>query len=218
MANRYNRQFLENPHNRGTVLDCSFIVDSANGNGLGIRSLKKSGRIFQVYMHTSATPAVGNPNPEAGVIVVQLQDNYNRYLGGYASFVSPLSGSPISSGMTVGVPYVIVSLGASTAAQWQAAGVPAYIVPAVGVSFIAKATSVAGGGAVEAIAAAGSGVDHIEAIGDANLMNSHGATIIGQSPGMTIISAAFAGGVLTAPADGTVIGMNFYMNNSAQGV
>src|ERR1017187_394412 len=55
-----------NPHNEATILDCNFVVDSANGNGLGIRNLKGSGRVAQVFMHTSATPAAGNPNPVAG--------------------------------------------------------------------------------------------------------------------------------------------------------
>lgn len=218
MSNRRDIQFHYSPHNKATVLDCSFIVDSANGNGLGIRSLKPSGRIASVYMHTSSTPAAGNPNPESGIIVVTLQDNYNRYLGGYSGFSGPLSGSTITSGLSVGNPYVIVSLGASTAAQWQTAGVPSTITPAVGVSFIAAATSIAGGGAVQAPAAAGAGVDHIEVIGDPNLMNSTGALVTGAGTGMQLILAAYKNTVLTAPADGTVIGLNFYMNNSAQGV
>src|SRR5580698_1169620 len=50
-------------------IDCNFIVDSSNGNGLGIRSLKGSG-CASVYMHTSATPAAGNPNPASGYILV----------------------------------------------------------------------------------------------------------------------------------------------------
>jgi hypothetical protein len=218
MSNRRDIQFTYNPHNKATVLDCSFIVDHSNGNGLGIRSLKPSGRISSVFMNTSATPAAGNPNPAAGVIVVNLQDNYNRYLGGYSGFVSALSGSAISSGLSVGSPYVIVSLGSSTLAQWQAAGLNANIVPAVGASFIAAATSVAGGGSVEAPASAGSGIDHIEVLGDANQMNSNGAAVQGAGQGMQLILLCYKNGVLTAPADGTVIGLNFYLNNSAQGV
>lgn len=282
MSNRRNIQFHHSPHNKATVLDCSFIVDVANGNGFGARSLKNSGRIYRVFMNSTAAftgtshtstlidgiasgtssfkvgmpvqgsgivagttiasivdtgsitlsaatsssttgsityQAVGSPNPAAGLIVVQLQDNYNRYLGGYASFGSPLSGSTITSGMTVGKAYVIVSVGASTNAQWQTAGVPAYIKPAVGVAFIAQATSIAGGGAVQLSLAAGAGIDHIEGVGDANLMNNYnGAVIIGGGgPGMTLISACFKNTVLTAPTDGTVIGMNFYLNDSAQG-
>ena len=226
MSNRRDIQFTYNPHNKATILDCSFIVDSANGNGLGQRSLKNSGRIASVFMHTSAPLAgSGNPNPAVGVIVVNLQDNYNRYLGGYSGMVSALSGSPISSGMTVGAPYIIVSLSASTPAQWQAAGLSANLVPAVGVAFIAAATSVAGGGLVEAPAGAGSGIDHIEVLGDANLMNNAGAYQLGSTPvqtppgeGMMFLLQCYKNGVPTSPADGTVIGLNFYMNNSAQGV
>lgn len=223
MSNRRDNQFLWNPHNKATLLDCSFIVDSANGNGFGIRSLKNSGRIANVFMHTSVTPGVGlsgitNPNPIAGYIQVQLQDNYNRYLTGFSGFASPVSGTPLTS-TTANHVYVITSLGSTTAAQWLAAGVPAYVVPAVGVSFVAAQTgSIGGTGAVEVIATAGSGIDHIEVVGDPNLMNSSGALVIGAGVGMSFNLACFSGGALTAPADGTVIGLAFYMNNSAQGV
>lgn len=301
MSNRRDIQFMYSPHNKATMLDCSFVVDSTNGNGLGIRSLKPSGRIASVFMNSSpaATTAtsvfasgvslitlssvvnivpgevvtdsttggnisggttvlqvfsatnqiqlsaptagasasspgdtlsfamvpslVGNPNPEAGVIIINLQDNYNRFLSGFGGRVVALSGSSISSGLTVGNPYVIVSLGASTAAQWQAAGVPMNITPAVGVAFIAAATSVAGGGLVQAPAASGDGIFSIDGIGDANQMNSNGATVLGAGQGMQLMfgcykdSAADAP-VLAAPSNGAVISFVLYMNNSAQGV
>jgi hypothetical protein len=159
----------------------------------------------------------------AGLIVVRLQDNYNTYLGGYAGFASPLTGVNISisgSGvLVVGQPYVIVSPGSSSQANWGAMGLPADIVPAVGVSFLASAAgSGTGSGVVQGINPNGSGIDHIEVIGDSNLMNSTGAQVIGQGNGMEFILACYAGGQVTAPTDGTVIGLNFYMNNSAQGV
>lgn len=53
MSNRRNIQFTYNPHNKGTLLDCSFIVDHANSNGFGVSSLNKSGRIASVFMHTN---------------------------------------------------------------------------------------------------------------------------------------------------------------------
>lgn len=224
MSNRRDIQFTYNPHNKATILDCNFVVDSTNGNGDGIRSLKKSGRVNSVYMHTSATPSAGNPNPAAGYIVVNLQDNYNRYLGGYGGMASPVSGTPIvvtaaGAHLVVGNVYIITLLGTTTAADWQAVGVPSYIVPAVGVAFVAKATGAGvGSGVVMVPKVGGSGIDHIEAIGDANLMNSYGAHIIGSGNGMTLILSCLSAGVLTAPNDGSVIGLNFYMNNSAQGV
>lgn len=221
MSNRRDIQFTYNPHNKLTLLDCNFIVDSTNGNGFGIRSLDKGGRIATVFMNTTQTPGTAsngqvNPNPEAGVITVTLQDNYNRYLCGSAGFVAPLSGSSTAT-LTAGHPYVIVSLGSSTAAQWLTAGVPSQIVPAVGVSFVAKA-NIAGGGMCQAPATAGSGIDHIEVLGNANLMNSTGASIVSGGTGMSFVLLCYKNGVLTAPADGTVIALTFELNNSAQGV
>jgi hypothetical protein len=108
--------------NQAVYIDCSFIVDPANGNGLGIRSLKGAG-VQNVFMHTSASPGVGangilNPNPAAGYAWIQLQNNYASYLGGFSGFVSPETGSTIAingSALTIGNPYVIVSKGHGTA-------------------------------------------------------------------------------------------------------
>ena len=100
------------------LVDCSFVVDSANGNGLGIRSLKGQG-VKNVFMHTSATPGKGpngylNPNPAVGFALIQLSYNYCRYYGGFSGFSSPTAGSNIainSTALTVGNPYVITSVG-----------------------------------------------------------------------------------------------------------
>lgn len=100
------------------LIDCSFIVDAANGNGLGIRTLKGQG-VKNVFMHTTSTPAVHrgylNPNPAVGYALIQLDANYNRYLGGFSGFVSPTSGSNIainSTSLTAHNPYIITSVGA----------------------------------------------------------------------------------------------------------
>lgn len=104
--------------NRPVHIDCNFIVDAANGNGLGIRSLKGMG-VKNVFMHTSTTPGSNrgqlNPNPLAGYALIQLDSNYNKYCGGFSGFVSPLSGSNVAingSALTAHQPYVIVSPGA----------------------------------------------------------------------------------------------------------
>ena len=52
-------------HVSPVLLDCNFVVDSTNGNGLGIRNLKGPA-VANVFMHTTATPAPGNPNPAGG--------------------------------------------------------------------------------------------------------------------------------------------------------
>lgn len=104
------------------LVDCSFIVDSTNGNGLGIRSLKGQG-VENVFMHTSSTPGRGpngylNPNPAVGLAVVQLAYNYTRYYGGASGIVAPLTGSNVAinaTALTIGQPYVITSVGHATA-------------------------------------------------------------------------------------------------------
>lgn len=218
MSNRRYIQFFQTLHKSPVLLDCNFVVDSTNGNGLGLRSLKGPG-IANVYMHTSATAAAGNPNPAAGYIYVQLQDNYNRYYGGFSGQVAPVSGTPINvtTGVTAGLVYVIVSVGTTSAAQWQKLGLPVGTAPAVGVSFVAIATTTAtGSGVIEVPATAGSGIDHIEVIGDANLsIVSSGPSVLGQGSGAYLILACYKNGVLTAPTNGSAVGLSFYMGNSS---
>ncbi len=105
------------------LIDCNFVVDSTNGNGLGTRSLKGQG-VRTAFMYTTASPGKvgGMTNPMAhtaseGYILINLKSNYNRYLGGFSGFASPTTGSTIqinsgTAGLTVGTPYIIASTGA----------------------------------------------------------------------------------------------------------
>lgn len=197
-------------HTMPVLLDCNFIVDSTNGNGLGIRSLKGPA-IKSVFMHTSASPLAGNPNPSAGIIVVTLADNYNRSFSGFNAIVSPLSGSPLTS-VTAGTAYVIVSLGTATPAQFQAKGLPPGFAPAIGAAFVATASGTIGGSAaVEIAAAAGSNITDIETVGDPNATISSSA----YQSGAQIILQCYKNGVKSAPADGSVISLAFYLSNSS---
>jgi hypothetical protein len=220
MANRNfpNGKSIYIPHVKPVLLDCNFVVDSTNGNGYGLRNIKGA-YISTVYMHTSTTPVAGSPNPEAGIIYVQLDDNYNTYLGGFSGFSNPLSGTPITvstgSSLTIGAPYTITSLGTTTQAQWVALGVPSTITAAPGVAFIAAATSGSGTGTVQAPLSTGAGIDHMELIGDPSTMNSNNPV---PGSGLTLMFACYKNGVLTAPANGTVISMAFYMNDSSVAV
>jgi hypothetical protein len=197
------------------LLECNFVVDSTNGNGLGIRELKGAG-IPNVFMHTSATPGLGNhgllnPNPAAGIILLQFDNQFNRYLSGYSGQVSPLSGTPLTA-VVAHNPYVIVSLGTATLAQWQAVGFPVGMVPSVGAAFIATASATIGGSAsVEAPSA--SGIDHIEVVGDPNqtLQNSN----VYQNGGAQIVLQCLLNSTLTQPADGTVISLSSRFSNSS---
>ena len=199
-------------HTMPTLIDCNFIVDVANGNGLGIRSLKGPA-VKAVYMHTSA-PLVGsgNPNPEAGTIVVILADNYNRSLSGFDSKVSPVSGTPLTA-TTAGVPSVIVSLGTATLAQWQAVGLPLGFTPAIGTAFIPTASATIGGSAaVEAAATAGTNITNIETVGNPNETIAPSGT---PGSGAMIILQCMKNAAKTQPADGSVISLAMYLSNSS---
>ena len=219
-------------HVSPVLLDCNFVIDSTNGNGLGIRSLKGPA-IQNVFMHTSATPGVGNsnpatpsivvtnPNPAPGTIIVQLQDGYNRSFSGFDSVVSPASGSALqvdNSALTAGIPYIITTLGNSTPAQLQAIGLPAGITPAVGVSFIATAVGAGPGTSTTRVmtsAAAGSGLCTIETVGDPNLSIS---PVPGSTQGFGaqfILQIRNYSGAIAAPANGTVISLAMYLSNSS---
>lgn len=204
------------------IVMCNFVIDSTNGNGLGIRSLKSNGYIENVFMHTSATPGSNNgflnPNPASGYALIQLKSNFNVYLGGFSGFVSPVTGSNLTS-TTAGLAYVIVSLGTTSLAQWQAAGVPPGFVPAVGMSFIAKATGAIGGtGAVKVPGV--SGISSLEVIGDPNMSISN--SNISQNAGAQILvqmlaatSSSVTTPIASAPANGSVCGMSFWFDASS---
>lgn len=100
-------------------IDLNFVVDSTNGNGLGVRSIKSNGYVRNVFMNTSSTPGKGegmtNPNPNAGYAVIQMKQNFNSYLGGFSGLVSPTTGSTIAisgSSLTAGIPYTVATVGA----------------------------------------------------------------------------------------------------------
>jgi len=213
-------------HVKPLLLDCNFVVDSTNGNGLGIRSLKGP-MIQNVFMHTTATPGAGNsspntpsvvvtnPNPTAGTILIQFQDNYNRSLSGFNAIVSPVSGTPLTA-TTAGTPVIIVSLGTATLAQWQAVGLPLGIIPAVGVAFVPTASATIGGSAaVEVAAAAGSGVMSIETLGDPNTTNAPNPMLNQGYGAYVIVQTRNNSGAIANPADGSVISLAFYLNDSS---
>ena len=203
-------------------IDCNFVVDSSNGNGLGIRSLKSNGYINNVFMHTSATPGVNNgttnPNPQAGLIVVQFKNNFNYYLGGFSGNLVALTSTSTTS-LTAGHVYVITSLGNTTLAQWQTAGLPQGLTPTVGQAFIAAATaSISGTGTVGLPGVPT--VTQLQVVGDANktianssVVSNGGAQIIIQCLGATNSSTTTL--AQTTPADGTVIAMTFKFDASS---
>jgi hypothetical protein len=196
----------------GSSIDLSFKVLSTNASG--VTNVSAPFGVAAVYMHTSTTPATGNPNPLAGYIVVELTPQFSGYIGSYDAFLSANSGSSvsISSGLTANQVYTIITVGTSTAANWQAIGLPVGVTPAVGVSFVASTSSAGTGtGTVQAPLATGSGVYKIEAIGSPVATSDVGVTgygsyIMFQALGATSSTSTVFKAV--APADGTIISMH----------
>lgn len=170
-------------------------------------------------MHTSATPATGNPNPQSGTILVQLSDNFTQLYSFHADFCSPNSGSNIlvaSAGVTSGLAYTITTVGTTIQSDWVTLGLPPGITPAVGVSFVAKATTTAPGtGAVQVPVSGASGIDHIENLGFPHMIL--GPVPVGGSPnvGGWAVLNCLKNTVLTAPAAGTVIRLTWYLSQSS---
>lgn len=222
MANRRFTQFFQTLHNKPVLLDCHFQVQSADSAGKGITLLKGPG-IQNVFMKTSAPKASGSPGgttgPATGFIYVQLQDNYNFFYGAHADFRAGGDGSnkAVTAGaaaLVVGKVYVISVLGTTTAANWVTLGLPIGTAAAVGVAFVAAATG-AGTGTGQVQLASGSGVDHAEIVGSPNLsIKSTSATIAGQTNGSYMVFQCLAGGVTTAPANGSFVYLNMYFSNT----
>lgn len=201
---------------------CNFVVDHTNGNGLGIRSLKSNGYVESVFMNTNQTPGVvnsiTNPNPAAGYAYVTFKNNnFNYYLGGFSGQITPLTSTSTTS-TTAGNVYVITLLGTTTLAQWQTAGLPPGLTPTVGQAFVAIATGAIGG--TGHVGLPGEQVSPIVSIvgdpnaslGNSNVARNAGARVIVQFAGPT--AAGNTALVATAPADGTVVGMNFNFDGS----
>jgi hypothetical protein len=195
-------------------IDLSFTVDATNG--LGITGLKSNGWANNVFMHTSTTPSanngVTNPNPAAGIIIVQLKQNFNVFLGMRWNVQAPTTGGTVTS-LTTNTAYVINSVGTTTQAQWNTAGLPAGFTPAVGQTFIAAATaSLSGSGNVKAVAA--SSVASIEVFGDPSTMLSNSA-IATNSGAYLYFQVLDYAGALVAPTASSVINLGLYFDRSS---
>lgn len=108
--------------NKPVKIDCNFVVDSTNANGLGLRSLKGAG-VKKAYMYSTA-PITANPLTSAtysiGLAWIQLQNNYQRYVGGFSGCVSPTYSTPAAinaTALTVGKPYMIATVGHAAAGR-----------------------------------------------------------------------------------------------------
>jgi hypothetical protein len=213
LQNQFGEKSINSILGGSAGLDCVFTVASTDSAGKGITNLVGP-LCGSVYMHTSQTPSSGNPNPAAGYIVVNLTSPYFEFNSFSMSSKSIPAPTPtnVSSGVVLGNPYVIYSVGTTTATQWEAIGLPAGIVPAVGAGFIASGSTITSGtGAVEPPGTVAGGVAAIDRIGNgaAGLSASAGAQIILRVAAPTSSSVTTL--VAAAPFDGTVIGLHFIL-------
>lgn len=201
---------------------CNFIVDSTNGNGYGVRSVKSNGYIESVFMNTSATPGkIGgytNPNPIAGYAQVRFKNNFNYYLGGFSGWAAPL-GSTSTTSVTATHVYAITSLGTTTLAQWQAVGLPQGFIPTVGQAFVATASQAIGGTGTVGV----SGVpttqilsvvgDPTQTLNNSNIATNAGANLLVEFFAATNSSTTTF--VAAAPANNTVVALEFCFDGSS---
>lgn len=200
MANARFTQFYYTKHTMPILLDCNFAVGSTGAVG----TLKGPGI-------TSVTRL------SVGRYKILLQDNYYKFFG-FSSFVaSPVSGSNVAvTAIAPGTVYVITVVGTTTTAQWITAGVPVGITPAVGVAFLAAATS-AGTGQVKIVGV--SGVSAVEIIGDSSVtlnpigQGSPGGYVVIQCLGATDASTTTM--IPADPASGSNLQISLYLSNSS---
>jgi len=177
-----------------------------------------------VSSDTISYAGVGSPNPAAGNILVQLAGNYNRLLFSNVGDIGPLSGSNLAvdgSALTIGQAYVITVVGTSTAADWLALGVPAGVTAAPGVVFIALVTGT-GSGSGQVQLSSNSGIAKYQGVGNANLSiapmsTDYSTSVIGSwllFQSLAATSSSVTTLIPTAPANGTVIGIQCYLSNS----
>lgn len=217
MSARLYTQFNYSLHKRPIEIDCQFVVARADSAGNGLTGLIGPG-IKAVYMHTSATPSAGNPNPADGSIVVQFQDTYKVLFVADQALASPNSGTGIvitSAGahIVAGTPYVITVVGTSTLADWQAIGLPQGQTPAIGMAFIGSSTtgSGSGSGQVQIAKSTGTGITNIEQVGLPS--SSLSSTVYSSAP--YAVFQCMKNSAKTQPADGTVISMRFLLTDSS---
>jgi len=195
-------------------VDVTFTV--AATNGLGVTSVKSNGWVNNVFMHTSTTPSanngVTNPNPADGIIIVQLKQNYNVFLGARWNIQVPNTGSELDTSVA-NTAYVITTVGNTTTAQWVTMGLPVGFTPAVGQTFIAAASAtITGTGRFKAVA--NSSVASIEVFGDPNAMLNN--VNVGANSGAYIyLRALDYAAALVPPTAGSIINLSLLFDRSS---
>lgn len=198
MANRYAYQFL---FSRNPAL--SFLQGQWNIGSSGAVSSVQGGGIKNIIRLS------------AGIYKILMEDSFARYLDSSFQLRGPGTGSTAVTAITPGVVYIILTLGNTTQAQWVTAGVPAGVTAAVGLPFLAAATSL-GTGTVSTPAS--SGIECVEIAGNPNvsvnkLSNAGDSYFVIKCMGPT--AAGNTAMIPTDPVSGSVMEFNIFLRNSS---
>jgi hypothetical protein len=196
MANRnFQSQRIYSMHAMPVLVDANIAIGSSGAVGTILPSIN------------SLIKAV--TRLAAGVYKIQLSDNYAGIYKASVSMQSPVTGSNVAStALTPGVLYQITVVGTT---NWQTAGLPANVVPAVGQAFVAAATATGTG---QAKVIAPSGIEVVELVGSVQLPSDNsGAIMIIQCLGATDASTTTL--IPKDPASGSIMFVQLLMNNSS---
>lgn len=231
----------------GSLASTWFNLFDAYGNtfviwfsvsGVGSAPVGVSGTLVQQTISTGATAAQigaalvttlnalpaqqpGNPTAPAGVFSFTATGTTTVTATNTSTAPYELPGGPKDGAIATGFTFAL-SVNDSNRTDWQNVGLPAGVVPAVGASFIAKATG--SGSSTGLVQAAGvSGIIQFEVIGDPNASiapvpfrgspNSGGWLLI-QFLGATSTSVTTL--IPTAPAAGSVCSLQFYLEEGTE--
>ena len=188
MANRRFYQFTFSLNPALTYIQGSFQVGSAGA----VSNVKGSGIKNVEHLAT-------------GIYRVDFTDEYNRYLQGTVGLVAPLAGAiKYANTVVTGTAYVITNPGNT---NWNAIGLPAGVVAAQGMSFVATGTTAAGTGSCYGIGT--TGIFVTEMMGDPN-------PSIGQAVAPYVMFQFLnAAGSQTDPASGSTVGFDAMLRNSS---
>lgn len=228
MANRRYNQYMYSMHVKPVSITAKWTVLATNGAGVtgfagqgagGFGAANSANTSFGGGIASvtgySSSPASGN-NMLQGNVLINFSDNYTGLYGMSYNIVSPVTGSAVllTTGLSLGQVYQITTVGTSTAANWQAVGLPVGITPAVGVAFQASTASAGTGtGAVKATAC--SQLDTIEFVGDPNFTLApvtQSSVGFGGSPGGYVLLNMYKTVTLQQPTDGTIVAVTFLFN------
>lgn len=207
MASRYYTQFLYSllPNKDLVFLEGSFRIGATGA-----------------VAPTTASVGAGSQNVTkvgTGSYVLQLQDNYSRFVGFDALVFPPTSAAGFTQdgSLTIGTAYQIIF--ASTSTNWYTLGLPLGLTPTAGQGFVATSGASNGPSGSSGVTAAGNGtvipvlntnITGFQVLANPNVSlrsSTAGSYITFQTMG----TSAF---IPTNPTSGTVIRYNIMMRNS----